>query len=63
MKNFLKKIFKRRDKTKPISVYKLAFEWGFAVGVFLFILLVIFNFWLRFWLRWEILTFLNSLGF
>ena len=59
MKNFLKKIFKRRDKTKPISVYKLAFEWWFALGVSLFILFFIF----KFGLRWEVLTFLNSLGF
>ena len=59
MKNFLKKIFKRRDKTKPISVYKLAFEWWFALGASLFILFFIF----KFGLRWEVLTFLNSLGF
>ena len=59
MKNFLKKIFKRRDKTKPISVYKLAFEWWFAVGVSLMILSFIF----KFGLRWEVLSFLNSIGF
>ena len=59
MKNFLKKIFKRRDKTKPISVYKLAFEWWFAVWVSLMILSFIF----KFGVKWEVLTFLNSLGF
>lgn len=59
MKNFLKKIFKRRDKTKPISVYKLAFEWWFAVWVSLLMLYFIFHF----GLKREVLTFLNSLGF
>lgn len=47
MKDFFKKIFKRRDKTKPISVYKLAFEWWFAVGVSLMILYVLFRVWFK----------------
>ena len=63
MKDFFKKIFKRRDKTKPISVYKLAFEWWFAVGASLMILYFILYFAFKFGLKWEVLTFLNSIGF